>query len=296
MGDPVTRCVRIQPALSAFRSTEGTHLAGHRLLRPVPPAEVLRRCRPEVERTLGTEARPGLFIFALHERLGAVGHLWLEATESPRAGVLGRHDEIDLALPLDETLSLRHLLFVVHRAQGATAYQVLDLASSNGVVTAEGRGLRSASGTGPGLLSLGDFLLACIPSGAPVDWAALESPGGAALKEDPSPAGGRVVGEVEYWTAEERQRAEVTAGALGRGFLVGREDRCDLTPTSLDTVSRVHLVLALVCGQPWLFDAGSTNGTYVDGVEVKACPLEDGRVFTLGELAFLRWRSAGRGN
>ncbi len=77
------------------------------------------------------ERRTGLFVFAAHLHYGHVARLWLEATLNPRAGMIGRHDAVDLALPLDDSLSLRHLMYVVRRKQDAVRFVAIDLESSS---------------------------------------------------------------------------------------------------------------------------------------------------------------------
>jgi type II secretory pathway predicted ATPase ExeA len=65
-------------------------------------------------------------------------------------------------------------------------------------------------------------------------------------------------------------------------ILVGRDEVCDIRiPSHL--VSRHH---ALIVNSPEgakLVDLGSTNGTYVDGREVKQCDLEDRQVIGIGD-------------
>jgi hypothetical protein len=65
-------------------------------------------------------------------------------------------------------------------------------------------------------------------------------------------------------------------------ILVGRDEVCDIRiPSHL--VSRHH---ALIVNSPEgakLVDLGSTNGTFVDGREVKQCDLEDRQVIGIGD-------------
>jgi transcriptional regulator with GAF, ATPase, and Fis domain len=50
------------------------------------------------------------------------------------------------------------------------------------------------------------------------------------------------------------------------------------------TVSRLHARIVLTDAAAWIEDLGSTNGTYVDGVEVRAARLHDGARLRVGEV------------
>lgn len=65
-------------------------------------------------------------------------------------------------------------------------------------------------------------------------------------------------------------------------LLVGRDDVCDIRiPSPL--VSRHHALIVSTPDSVTLVDLGSTNGTYVDGREVKQCTLEDRQVIGIGD-------------
>lgn len=74
--------------------------------------------------------------------------------------------------------------------------------------------------------------------------------------------------------------------------VIGRSSEADLT---LDDpgISRRHAEIHVLDGRPRIVDLGSTNGTYVDGARVHACPLADGSVITVGRTRIVvrlgRW-------
>ena len=74
------------------------------------------------------------------------------------------------------------------------------------------------------------------------------------------------------------------------GFVIGRDlDQCDIV-LSHATVSRRHARLAISGEELRIEDLGSTNGTAVDGVEVRpGTPhsLKAGASLKLGEIEFL---------
>ncbi len=65
-------------------------------------------------------------------------------------------------------------------------------------------------------------------------------------------------------------------------ILIGRDDLCDIRITS-DLVSRHHALLVNSSTGMKIVDLGSTNGTFVDGRQIKQCALEDGQVIGVGD-------------
>jgi hypothetical protein len=93
-------------------------------------------------------SRPGVAVFALHHHNGIAGHLWLEATDRLRAGTIGRHSNVDLFLPDDEELSLRHLLVLVRQVGNSLRLRIADLATPAGFQAEEGGVLRAVDANG----------------------------------------------------------------------------------------------------------------------------------------------------
>ena len=65
-------------------------------------------------------------------------------------------------------------------------------------------------------------------------------------------------------------------------ILIGRDEVCDIrVPSNL--VSRHHALLVISTECVQLVDLGSTNGTFVDGREIKQCDLDDRQVIGIGD-------------
>lgn len=76
-------------------------------------------------------------------------------------------------------------------------------------------------------------------------------------------------------------------------ILVGRDEICDIRiPSHL--VSRHHALIVNAPDGAKLVDLGSTNGTFVDGREVKQCDLEDRQVIGVGDSQIEYIAGAGR--
>lgn len=290
---------RLQATVAPLRQTGATCVTVCRARPLLGPREAFCSKQRMMASAVREERRPGLFIFAAHLHFGHVARLWLAAGEAPRAGTIGRHDEVDLALPLDDALSLRHLLFVVRRSGQGVEFQAIDLETPNGLRLEDGQQVRLAESTGPLILSASDFLFFCVPTGQPVPWDCdSHDPWGSlqprrVTREVPSgdePAEA-LAGRLEVTTQAGTRAPGLTTSALRRGALIGRADRCDVV-VPVHTVSRVHAVLLQLDDGLWVMDAGSTNGTWRDDEELKIARMVEGAPVQLGIDAALRWQAA----
>jgi pSer/pThr/pTyr-binding forkhead associated (FHA) protein len=68
---------------------------------------------------------------------------------------------------------------------------------------------------------------------------------------------------------------------------LGREPDRDVSLSRDTAVSRRHAHVAFENGLHVLYDDGSSNGTYVNGVRITAQPLARGDVLQLGQSKFL---------
>lgn len=91
---------------------------------------------------------------------------------------------------------------------------------------------------------------------------------------------------LELADATTREVWPVGDRALANGILFGRYERCDGHGSRILArrgISRVHAVVVAVDGAPHVLDLGSTNGTWLDGKEIKVARLSPGSAFRLGE-------------
>ncbi len=294
-----TRYAKVQPSVAPLRQVESTRVATARMLVPRSVEELFRDKQRMMASAVLEEPRSGLFVFAAHLRFGHVARLWLEAGATPRAGLIGRHDSVDLALPLDDALSLRHLMFVVRKESDGVRFAALDLETVNGVQLESGQQARLVEAVGPLIVAASDFVFFCVPTGQPLawnpdaanPWATLLPRAVSRLEPLEAATGEALVGRVELRSPQGRGNRLVDAASLRRGVLVGRAERCDVVTTTT-TVSRVHAVLLHLDDEVFLFDAGSSNGTWRGDDEVKVAALRDEEPFMLGSEVSLRWHAA----
>jgi hypothetical protein len=108
--------------------------------------------------------------------------------------------------------------------------------------------------------------------------------------------GERPVGELEVSSEAGDFLLTLGPAAAHEGILLGRYERCDTEglPVLTDPrISRVHLLLVQLRGRLYAVDAASSNGVWLDGEEVRAAEVPDGRTLVLGDrLARVCWRRA----
>ena len=297
-----TRYARIQATVAPLRHDGGTRVSSLHTLDRSSVEQAFRDKQRMMASAVLEERRPGLFVFAAHLQYGHVARLWLEASVEPRAGTVGRHAEVDLALPLDDSLSLRHLLFVVRRQGPGVLFQAIDLETFNGIQLESGAAVRSVEAAGPLILRASDFIFFCIPSGQAVPWDCDCGDPWSSLRprivtrQAPRNlnASKAMVGSLVAQTSFGERVSAFGATALERGVLVGRAPRCDVV-VPVQTVSRVHVVVVQLADALWVIDAGSTNGTWRMNEEVKISRVHEGDRFLLGEEVVLTWRMANLG-
>lgn len=327
-----TRFVRLRPdADRGLAHNDGTRCVGPRQFARVSLVDhrsLFNHHQLRLHQVVREYPRPGVAVFALHHNTGFAGHLWLEATARLRAGTIGRHSEVDLFLPDDEELSLRHLLVLVKQGAGGLRLRIADLATSAGFQSEEGGVLRAVEANGVLVLRAASYSFFAIPTGGQPPWnrhaddpwrtlprrvvvAEPRTPRsppawrpGARVGETsisfvngpeepgPEPAlapGEPVAGQLAIANGGLEERLSVGAKALERGIILGRYSRCSGdTSVMTGAVSRVHAVLISVEGLVHIIDAGSTNGVLVGEAQVKCAPVEPGAAYSLGTMR-VRW-------
>lgn len=295
-----TRYTRVQASVEPLRNDGGTRVSPRRTTAWSGVEVLFRERHRMMASALREESRPGLFVFAAHQVYGHVARMWLEATPRPRAGLIGRHDAVDLALPLDDSISLRHLMFVVRRRGEAVHFAAIDLESRNGLQLESGTPIQLAEASGPLIVCASDFVFFCFPTGKPLPWncdsadAWATLPPRLASRVEPrglAPSSAPAVGRLELVSNFRVTGASLSAAALRRGVLIGRAPRCEVC-VNVMTVSRVHAVLLSLDDELLIIDAGSTNGIWRLDQEVRIARLRDGDVLALGEEVTLSWRDA----
>jgi hypothetical protein len=106
--------------------------------------------------------------------------------------------------------------------------------------------------------------------------------------------GGRRAGRLKLDFGGQSYEHQVDTYALRAGVLVGRYDRCDLSPITVempDVVSRVHLLLISIEERTHIFDTGSTNGLTYEGFSVRGMALPDSHpaTFELADDVSMTW-------
>ncbi len=83
---------------------------------------------------------------------------------------------------------------------------------------------------------------------------------------------------------QHRQGVDVVPLDEGRNIIVGRSHPADFT-ISDTSLSRQHASLELVSGEVWVEDLGSTNGTWIEDVEIERHKMTPGEELTLGAVS-----------
>lgn len=233
------------------------------------------------------QPRLGLFVFAHHPLFGVVGRLWLHATPHPRAGTLGRHEHVDLGLPLDGALSLRHALFVVRLDAGVLRTTVVDLASSAGIHL-DGAEVRRFDIAGAFALQLGEFFVFGVATGAGPCSSELHVAAPSRLELGDCDERAQPAGYLRIRAGESHVLMTATRGELARGILVGRNERCNLQ-IGHEAISRVHAVIVDIEGELVIADAGSTNGMRRPNGALVRCEAFGAEPVCLAQLAAITW-------
>ncbi|MGC4120166.1 MAG: FHA domain-containing protein [Myxococcales bacterium] len=323
----LTRIVHLSLLARREEATNsGTVVAAHPRSQWLSLRSVFNAHQRILASALARERRPGLMVFLLTSS-DVEGWCWLSATDDLRAGTLGRHGCVDLHVPYESGLSLRHCLFLVRRSREGVRTYVADLNSSTGLRLEDQRVVQALSTDSHVFLYLPGAVLACFPTGAPLPWDPDALPAFETLaprkvlgrlerapdlrlsvgKESssitvlpgpvPVESGGLLLpgevaaGELRLESDEGRERLQIGLSALDRGVVLGRYERCTGGGRALthERISRVHALLVRRDERLYLADAGSTNGTWLGEEEIKCARLEDRAEYCLGAAATFSW-------
>ena len=263
-----------------------------------------------------TQYKDGLciYIFSGQE---LIGKAFLKTkTAEINTLILGRHSQSEVFLSQDQSLSLRHLIFMTHPKSDRLIYRILDLRSRSGFENEAGMNCHSLISDGHGFIRLNHYHILCFPAQCPSlngnepqkSWDALPPRQYKDLPSDlnemsfsehcsivfstppPTPLRRVVtqkpVASLELFSGDNYVNQPLDSDMLSSGILIGRYTRCDrafqpfLTITS---ISRVHLLIVEVEGQMYIIDTASTNGTYIDGERIKRMTLDQTTDIYIGE-------------
>lgn len=234
--------------------------------------------------------------------------------------VVGRHTRCGLQLP-DDDISLRHILLRWTRdEQGRPLIRLWDLRAGRPFVTEDEHETGALVAEELLFGAIGAHTLAMVPLGgqAPLSnaefaWHSLperrfEIVGAAHQRsrardsitvshtQPPMVFGegglvpeGEVAGRIEVELPGGRTERVLTDAQLDRGLLFGRYERCQLTLSGEDRLSRVHLFVGRVGDALWAVDTASTHGTHRNGSPVAAVPLTGAMSLLLASHCVVRW-------
>ena len=280
----------------------------------------------ELALALQGEARPGVMVFVISPS-AVEGRLWLAATDELRSGTVGRHGSVDLHLPKDDSMSLRHCLVLVRRRGDGVRIHVVDLGSSAGLRVEDHTRVHAVDADGHFFLLVPGGVLAFFPTGVPLPWnpeafapfdtlarrklsPRIEQPRSLWRQLDSSEAthdtvraapamlgadllaGEQPAGRLTVVSPVAREKILVGAIALDRGVILGRNERCaGCSALGEDSVSRVHALLLRRDEDILIVDTGSRNGTWLGRTEIRCAPLDAGATYRLGNEATICWEA-----
>ena len=239
------------------------------------------------------------------------------------SAVVGRHGRADVRLETDPSISLRHVLVLPAPGPQRPALRLVHLRAGLPMFLADAQPHLSLLVQGPFAVRLGRYVLGGFPIGpgepppppeppqiVPIEDAPAAGRAGAKatrISEMPGPItmvdGMGVVrgkGTTALLTGSRQgacSQLEIDPALLSAGILVGRADRCDPAFASLVTplVSRIHAAILEVGGRPWLFDCGSSNGTWQGRRRIRSAELgPESAVFLAADGVELRWTEVPR--
>ncbi|MCC6807832.1 MAG: FHA domain-containing protein [Deltaproteobacteria bacterium] len=199
--------------------------------------------------------------------------------------VVGRHPSVDAHLGAPD-FALRQAL-IVQTARRPDVIKYVDLRAAAGTSTVDGHPIESATLTLPVVLQVGGMVI--IIAGTPMPLLSTTAFIGSTTAPQPAAEFSSPPELFRYRLQWPDAVTEFRPGAttLAKGVLIGRHRRCDFprrVGMEMPGLSRIHAVILTIDGEPYLADAGTTNGTEHEALgEMRIKHLEAGDVFLLGE-------------
>jgi Inner membrane component of T3SS, cytoplasmic domain len=109
----------------------------------------------------------GVLMAAIVEGAVLDTYLHVPVSQRPEFAIIGRHDQCDLVLERDQSVSLRHLAVAsARRGADEVRIRVLDLQTGSGLRTESGEPCEALDAEGPLFVSVGEYKLFCFPTGS----------------------------------------------------------------------------------------------------------------------------------
>ena len=194
--------------------------------------------------------------------------------------ILGRHSQSEVILAADQSLSLRHLVFMTYPKAERLVYRILDLRSRSGFENEVGTHCHSLISDGHGFIRLNHYHIMCIPaqcaslkkSEPQTAWESLPQDNSTMchhIKELPFSDGlfysvnasayttssrliQKPVASLELFSGDNYVNQPLDSAMLSTGILIGRYTRCDkaFQPfLTINSISRIHSLIVEVEGQ-----------------------------------------------
>lgn len=131
------------------------------------------RAFPQIDSVYRSLRGDGVLIAAVTDGAFLDSYLHIPVSQRPEFAIIGRHDQCDLVLSRDESVSLRHLAVVsARRGADEIRIRVLDLQTGSGLQTESGEPCEALDAEGPLFVSVGKYQLLFLPTGslAPIPW------------------------------------------------------------------------------------------------------------------------------
>jgi len=262
--------------------------------------------------------------------VGPLGTLVSDLVLRPnQCAMLGRHTSCRVRFE-DPGLSLRHLAVHVEPVSGGLRTRVWDLHTSTPFRTEDGLHATAVVADGPLFITVGQYTIgmlavdAQIAADTDVAWAALpprefrtQAHADVSATSEPVPDSPRSVRRSSTRITRIPQLSRlvprtlptgllfaqiaIDAGPrilvhdlalehLRRGVLLGRYERCQAGHHCDESVSRVHLVIVAIGDTVWAIDTASTNGTTLNGDELRSARLTGDDTLSMAGTV-LYWRT-----
>jgi hypothetical protein len=148
------------------------------LFSPGPPAshdfeQTFSRVFPALDPIYRSFRDDGVLIAAAVDGGALDAYLHISVSQRPEFAIGGRHEQCDLILGRDESVSLRHLAFAAaRRGIDEVRIRVIDLQTGSGLRTEQGDACEALIAEGPLFVSVGKYQLFLLPTGslAPTPW------------------------------------------------------------------------------------------------------------------------------